>query len=243
MSVKSRVFARRPVRSTHSARHMHAVERPLTTGTSSQTRDPSRVTFLDRRDPEYLWSQRVGLAARPREGDANHGTVWAADAQGGWLSPVRNRVEPQVEVAPYLAPVPHVPTRSMEETRPTMTTALKNSESILAAGLTIEGKIECNGNIRVAGRFQGNVKVTGELTVEPGASIDGEVKADTVLVGGEVKGLIVAASRVEFKESGVLIGDLKAGSLTVAAGSKMRGNVEFGWKEGEIEAGRSDHTR
>ena len=49
-----------------------------------------------------------------------------------------DRVEPQVEVAPYLAPVPHVPTRSMEETRPTMTTALKNSESILAAGLTIE---------------------------------------------------------------------------------------------------------
>jgi hypothetical protein len=30
-----------------------------------------------------------------------------------------------------------------------------------------------------------------------------------------------------------MIGDLKAGSLTVAAGSKMRGNVDFGWKEGE----------
>jgi cytoskeletal protein CcmA (bactofilin family) len=45
----------------------------------------------------------------------------------------------------------------------------------------------------------------------------------------------VASSRVEFKESGTLVGDLKAGSLTVAAGSKMRGKVEFGWKEGEIE--------
>ncbi len=45
----------------------------------------------------------------------------------------------------------------------------------------------------------------------------------------------MAVSRVEFKESGSLIGDLKAGSLTVAAGSKMRGNVEFGWKEGEIQ--------
>ena len=154
-----------------------------------------------------------------------------------------DRVEPQVEVAPYLAPVPHPPARSMEDTRPTMTTAHKGSESILAAGITIEGKIECTGNIRVAGRFQGNVKVTGELTVEPGASINGEVTADTVLVGGEVQGLIVAASRVEFKESGVLIGDLKAGSLTVAAGSKMRGKVEFGWKEGEIEASSSDHTR
>jgi cytoskeletal protein CcmA (bactofilin family) len=159
------------------------------------------------------------------------------------VSRSEDRAEPPVDVAPYLAPVPHAPARSMEDSRPMTTTALKGSESILAAGITIEGKIECNGNIRVAGRFHGNVKVTGELTIEPGASIDGEVTADTVLVGGEVQGLIVATSRVEFRESGVLIGDLKAGSLTVAAGSKMRGKVEFGWKEGEIEAGSNDHTR
>ena len=67
-------------------------------------------------------------------------------------------------------------------------TTPKGNESILSAGLTIEGKIEGNGNIRVAGRFKGNVNVKGELTIEPGASIDGEVKADTVLVGGEVRG-------------------------------------------------------
>ena len=113
----------------------------------------------------------------------------------------------------------------------------KASESILAAGLTIEGKIEGNGNIRVAGRFKGNVNVKGELTIEPGASIDGEVKADTIFVGGEERGQIISSARVEFKESGTLIGDLKAGSLSVAAGSKMRGKVEFGWKEGEIEPG------
>jgi cytoskeletal protein CcmA (bactofilin family) len=111
----------------------------------------------------------------------------------------------------------------------------KPSESILAAGLTIEGKIEGNGNIRVSGRFKGNVNVKGELTIEPGASIDGEVNADTILVAGEVRGQVVSSSRVELKESGTLIGDLKAGSLTVAAGSRMRGKVEFGWKEGELE--------
>jgi cytoskeletal protein CcmA (bactofilin family) len=111
----------------------------------------------------------------------------------------------------------------------------KLAESILAAGLTIEGKIEGSGNIRVAGRFKGNVNVKGELTIEPGAAIDGEVKADTVLVAGEVRGHIISRSRVELKESGTLIGDLKAGSLTVAAGSKMRGKVEFGWKEGELD--------
>jgi cytoskeletal protein CcmA (bactofilin family) len=32
-------------------------------------------------------------------------------------------------------------------------------------------------------------------------------------------------------ETGVLAGDVKAGSLIVAAGSRMRGQVEFGWAE------------
>ena len=129
---------------------------------------------------------------------------------------------------------PPGPVRRMEEQTMAMTQP-KASESVLAAGLMIEGKIEGNGNIRVAGRFKGHVNVKGELTIEPGATIDGEVNAETVLVGGEVRGQIISSSRVEFKESGTLIGDLKAGSLTVAAGSKMRGKVEFGWKEGEIE--------
>ena len=143
--------------------------------------------------------------------------------------------EPRVESpSERVVASPPAPVRRMEE-QPMATTQSKPSESVLAAGLTIEGKIEGSGNIRVAGRFKGNVNVKGELTIEPGATIDGEVNAETVLVGGEVRGQIVSTSRVEFKESGTLIGDLKAGSLTVAAGSKMRGKVEFGWKEGEIE--------
>lgn len=146
------------------------------------------------------------------------------------------KVETPAERAPYIAPAPQAESMRRMEERPMSMTQGKPSESILAAGLTIEGKIEGNGNIRVAGRFKGNVNVKGELMIEPGASIDGEVKAETVLVGGEVHGHIVAKSRVEFKESGTLIGDLKAGSLIVAAGSKMRGKVEFGWKEGELEA-------
>jgi cytoskeletal protein CcmA (bactofilin family) len=107
---------------------------------------------------------------------------------------------------------------------------------VVAAGLTIEGKIEGSGNVRVAGSFKGTVHVKGELTIEPGATVEAEVNADAVLVGGQVRGQIVASSRVELRESGVLIGDLKAGSLTVAAGSKMRGRAEFGWKEGEVES-------
>ena len=104
-------------------------------------------------------------------------------------------------------------------------------ESIISAGLTIEGKIEGAGNVRIAGDFKGDVNVQGNLTIEPGAKLTGGVKADTVIVGGQLDGNIDAAHRVELLQTGVLNGELKAGSLTVAAGSRMRGKAEFGWDE------------
>jgi cytoskeletal protein CcmA (bactofilin family) len=106
-----------------------------------------------------------------------------------------------------------------------------NKESIIAAGLTIEGKIEGAGHVRIAGHFKGDVNVQGNLTIEAGAHLTGGVKADTVVVGGQLDGNIDAASRVELLQTGVLNGELKAGSLTVAAGSRMRGKAEFGWDE------------
>ncbi len=104
-------------------------------------------------------------------------------------------------------------------------------ESVIAAGLTIEGKIEGSGHVRIAGSFKGDVHVQGNLTIESGAHLTGGVRAHAVIVGGELEGNIDAASRVELLQTGVLNGDLKAGSLTVAAGSRMRGRAEFGWDE------------
>jgi len=104
-------------------------------------------------------------------------------------------------------------------------------ESVIASDLTIEGKIIGSGHVRIAGRFKGEVQVDGNLTIEGGANLDGQVRAQVVTVAGELKGPIENAKRVELLEGGVIMGDVKAGSLTVAAGSRMRGQVEFGWEE------------
>jgi cytoskeletal protein CcmA (bactofilin family) len=104
-------------------------------------------------------------------------------------------------------------------------------ESLIAADVTIEGKIEGAGHVRIAGRFKGDVNVQGNVTIEQGAHVTGEVKAATVVVSGEVQGNINATSRVELLETGVINGDVKAAVLTVAAGSRMRGQADFGWGE------------
>lgn len=104
-------------------------------------------------------------------------------------------------------------------------------ESLIASDITIEGKIEGSGHVRIAGRFKGDVNVQGDLTIEKEAKLNGGVRAKKVTLAGELEGNIEAASQVELQQGGVLVGDLKAGSLTVAAGSRMRGQVEFGWED------------
>src|SRR3546814_722027 len=110
------------------------------------------------------------------------------------------------------------------------------------ADLTIEGKIEGAGHVRIAGKFKGDVNVQGDLTIEKGAKLSGGVKAKKVMVAGELDGNVESASRVELLESGALSGDIKAGTLTVAAGSRIRGHVECGWsdKEAPKSNGKAD---
>ncbi len=101
-------------------------------------------------------------------------------------------------------------------------------ESVIAAGLAIEGKILGTGHVRIAGSFKGDVQVEGNLSIDTGAKHQGEVRAATVTVSGELTGNI-SAKHVDVMPSGVIVGDVKADTITVASGSRMRGHVEFGW--------------
>jgi cytoskeletal protein CcmA (bactofilin family) len=111
----------------------------------------------------------------------------------------------------------------------------EGGESVIAANITIEGKIEGSGNVRIAGRFKGDVRIDGNFNIEPGAHLTGQVLAAVVMVGGELQGNIESAKRVDVLEGGVIVGDVKAGSITVAAGSRMRGHVEFGWDDEKLK--------
>jgi cytoskeletal protein CcmA (bactofilin family) len=119
--------------------------------------------------------------------------------------------------------------------RPIPKTSSEGGESVIAANITIEGKIEGSGNVRIAGRFKGDVRIDGNFNIDPGAHLTGQVLASIVVVGGELQGNIESAKRVDVLEGGVIVGDVKAGSITVAAGSRMRGHVEFGWEDDKIK--------
>ena len=109
-------------------------------------------------------------------------------------------------------------------------------ESVFGPGVTIESKIEGDADIRIGGKFK------GDLNLDKGAKVSAKVHAANVTIGGELEGNVAAGAQVKLLESGQLIGDLKAATLTVAAGSRMRGHVEFGWGAGEVAKFTNGHA-
>ncbi|HXQ30600.1 MAG TPA: polymer-forming cytoskeletal protein [Steroidobacteraceae bacterium] len=143
------------------------------------------------------------------------------------IAPARDLPHREPDRSPAAVPVLDTPRRTAERAE----ARAEGKESFIAAELTIDGKIEGVGSVRIAGRFKGDVQVQGNLTLDSGAHLTGQVKARHVTVSGELHGNIDGAQRVELLDGGVLVGDVKAGSLTVASGSRMRGQVEFGWDD------------
>ena len=150
-----------------------------------------------------------------------------------WKDPTpAAKAEPTRFDPPSPAPAPvHEAPHAAQPASPIRAVDTPVRESVIAADLAIEGKIEGAGHVRIAGKFKGDVKVQGNLTIEQGAKVAGGVAASKVTLAGELEGNIASAQQVELLQSGVINGDLKAGSLTVAAGSRIRGHVECGWSD------------
>ena len=145
-------------------------------------------------------------------------------------TPAAKAAEPSRFDPPAPAPINEAPHGASAPT-PIRGVDTPPSESVIAADIAIEGKIEGAGHVRIAGKFKGDVKVQGNLTIEQGAKVAGGVSAHKVTLAGELDGNIHAAQQVELQQTGVINGDLKAGSLTVAAGSRIRGHIECGWSD------------
>jgi cytoskeletal protein CcmA (bactofilin family) len=126
------------------------------------------------------------------------------------------------------APAPVLPVTSRRESMPR-----DRYESVLGSGVSIEGKMEGDGDVRIAGKFKGDIHIKGNLNVQKGAHLTAKINADAVTIEGEVEGTVVASGQVTLSESAQVVGDLKAKTLAVSAGSRMRGNVEFGWNDSE----------
>jgi len=104
---------------------------------------------------------------------------------------------------------------------------MEEVRTIIADDVEINGSIKCSGGIKMAGKINGDVTTAGDVSVEKGAAIKGNVIAASVVVHGMIKGNITAKERIELKGAARVSGDIKARRLVVEEGVSLVGKFEI----------------
>lgn len=99
----------------------------------------------------------------------------------------------------------------------------RSAVTILTTGCHFNGKLFCRGSSRIGGKIEGQVVSEGLLIIEEEAVIMAEIKADEVIIQGQVKGKLIAATRVELCDTCQFDGDISAPVLIIREGAQFNG--------------------
>lgn len=105
--------------------------------------------------------------------------------------------------------------------------------SILSANLKIVGNLDTDGEMQIDGTVNGDVSCAA-LTIGEGATVVGEILAETIVVHGRIEGRI-KAKRVQLSKTARVTGDIWHDSLSIDAGAYLDGHC----RRNEAEGGRT----
>src|SRR5262245_25592429 len=98
--------------------------------------------------------------------------------------------------------------------------------STLGRGARVRGRIAGDGDLHVEGQVEGDVSVSGELTIEEGGSITGDVDAGTVVLSGALKGDVAARGPVAVRATAQVEGNLAGAEVSLDEGASFHGRIE-----------------
>jgi cytoskeletal protein CcmA (bactofilin family) len=99
--------------------------------------------------------------------------------------------------------------------------------SVVGAGLIVEGEFTSDEDVVIDGTLRGTLTTSEAISVSGEGVVEADLQGLSVSVAGQVTGNVSASARVDIQAGGRLIGDVKAGRLTIADGASFRGNVDM----------------
>lgn len=93
-------------------------------------------------------------------------------------------------------------------------------------GVVHMGNIEGMDNYLVHGQVFGDSDIQGTLMLSEDCIWTGKVVADVIVIKGKVGGDVIARSKIELRNTAVIVGDLQAPIIAIEHGAKVRGNIQ-----------------
>lgn len=99
--------------------------------------------------------------------------------------------------------------------------------TILGKETSFFGVLEFHKPLQINGYFEGEILTDGVVLIGETAVVKANIRAGTVVVGGEVTGNIEALQKLEMLSSGRVYGNVKTAKLQIADGVVFDGNCEM----------------
>lgn len=95
--------------------------------------------------------------------------------------------------------------------------------TLIGKGSEFEGKLTFEGQVRIDGKFNGQIHTKDVLVIGEGARVQAEIFAGTVIINGVVEGNIKAAQLIEIHQPGRVKGNLETPALSIDRGVVFEG--------------------
>ncbi|MCK9603883.1 MAG: polymer-forming cytoskeletal protein [Candidatus Omnitrophica bacterium] len=105
----------------------------------------------------------------------------------------------------------------------------KVEEKILDVDASMQGTLSFKDpvNLRINGKFEGNLNTKGNLTIGQTAIVFADIIGDNIIIGGRVRGTITAKERLTLLPTAVVEGDIFPVRLNVAEGAILEGHCSM----------------
>jgi cytoskeletal protein CcmA (bactofilin family) len=101
-----------------------------------------------------------------------------------------------------------------------------NDQAVLGNGLAVRGRVHGEGDLRIEGSIEGDVRVAGHLELAGQGSVTGRVEASAITVAGDLEGDVHTEGAVHIAAGGSLRGDVAAAELSLDEGGRFNGRVD-----------------
>jgi cytoskeletal protein CcmA (bactofilin family) len=99
--------------------------------------------------------------------------------------------------------------------------------TLLGKGSEFEGKLSFEGQVRIDGKYSGQISTRDVLVIGEGARVNAEISAGTVIINGQVEGNIKATGMVELHPPAKVKGSIETPALSMDKGVIFEGSCKM----------------
>lgn len=105
----------------------------------------------------------------------------------------------------------------------------KQDEKILDVDASMQGSLSFKDpvNLRINGKFEGNLDIRGNLTIGQSAQVFADITGDNIVIGGRVKGRVTAKERLTLLPTAIVEGDIYPAKLNITEGAVLEGRCSM----------------